>query len=149
METQRVLLPFRQQWYVNRRHFYSSLFTSGIGFCCGFPIDALPPPGEEYKVIVGRSLSARGPFIDDKGIDLRASGGKLILASHDTFYAPGGQAIFYDRKLRKDVFVYHYIPTDSEHPYNDIHATLGLNGIDWSSVRLCCQGRPNANPSVT
>lgn len=89
------------------------------------------------QVFVGRSSSAHGPFVDKNNRDLRQTGGTLVLASHGTIYAPGGQAIFTDSKSGKDIFVYHYIPTDSARPYDDSFASLGLNAIDWSSVSLC------------
>lgn len=60
------------------------------------------------------------------------------MASHDTIYAPGGQSIFTDSASGKDIFVYHYIPTNSADPYSDTYASLGLNAIDWSSVGALC-----------
>jgi arabinan endo-1,5-alpha-L-arabinosidase len=121
------------------------------GLCCGFVADDLPPAGNEYKVsprsflrkqttqfciqvFVGRSKSAHGPFLDKNGLDMRETGGTLILDSHGNVYAPGGQVIFTDKKTNKDVFVYHYVPVDSPSPYNNSFSSLGLNGIDWSSA---------------
>ncbi|KAI0769077.1 glycoside hydrolase family 43 protein [Trametes elegans] len=112
-------------------NFYYLFFSSGL--CCGFDANALPPAGNEYKVFVGRSSSAHGPFLDKSGRDLRQTGGTLVLASHGNVYAPGGQSIFTDSKSGKDVFVYHYVPVKSAKPYSDEFATLGLNAIDWSS----------------
>ncbi|KAJ7796576.1 glycoside hydrolase family 43 protein [Mycena olivaceomarginata] len=103
------------------------------GLCCGFVADDLPPAGDEYKVFVGRSKSAHGPFLDKNGLDMRETGGTLVLGSHGNIYAPGGQVIFTDKKTKKDVFVYHYVPVDSPSPFNDSFSSLGLNGIDWSS----------------
>ncbi|KAJ7880604.1 glycoside hydrolase family 43 protein [Mycena olivaceomarginata] len=108
------------------------LFISS-GLCCGFVADDLPPAGNEYKVFVGRSKSAHGPFLDKNGLDMRETGGTLILGSHGNVYAPGGQVIFTDKKTNKDAFVYHYVPVDSPSPYNNSFSSLGLNGIDWSS----------------
>jgi arabinan endo-1,5-alpha-L-arabinosidase len=65
---------------------------------------------------------------------MRDTGGTLVLGSHGNVYAPGGQVIFTDKKTNKDVFVYHYVPVDSPSPFNDSFSSLGLNGIDWSSV---------------
>ncbi|OCH91227.1 glycoside hydrolase family 43 protein [Obba rivulosa] len=113
--------------------FYYLFFSSGT--CCGFNASALPAPGDEYKVFVGRSESAHGPFLDANGVDLRSSGGTLVLASHGNIYAPGGQGIFIDQSAgsEREVFVYHYVPVDSPDPYSDTYASLGLNGIEWSS----------------
>ncbi|KAJ7213138.1 glycoside hydrolase family 43 protein [Mycena pura] len=111
--------------------FYYLFISSGL--CCGFVADDLPPPGNEYKVFVGRSKSAHGPFLDKNGRDMRENGGTLVLGSHGNVYAPGGQVIFTDKKTKKDVFVYHYVPVNSPSPFDDSFSSLGLNGIDWSS----------------
>ncbi|OBZ69045.1 putative arabinan endo-1,5-alpha-L-arabinosidase A [Grifola frondosa] len=112
-------------------NFHYLFFSSGL--CCGFNASALPPPGNEYKVFVGHSTSVHGPFLDATGKDLRDSGGTLVLASHGNVYAPGGQGVFTDARSEQDVFVYHYVPVDSPEPYSDTFASLGLNGIDWST----------------
>ncbi|KAI0752582.1 glycoside hydrolase family 43 protein [Daedaleopsis nitida] len=112
--------------------FYYLFFSSGT--CCGFTgPSSLPPAGNEYKVFVGRSSFAHGPFLDKNGRDLRSTGGTLVLASHGNVYAPGGQSVFTDTKSGKDIFVYHYIPANGAKPFDESLASLGLNAIDWSS----------------
>ncbi|KAF7376731.1 Arabinan endo-1,5-alpha-L-arabinosidase [Mycena sanguinolenta] len=113
--------------------FFYLFISSGEQYSEPFRTDDLPPAGDEYKVFVGRSKSAHGPFLDKNGIDMRETGGTLVLGSHGNIYAPGGQVIFTDKKTNRDVFVYHYVPVDSPSPYNDSFSSLGLNGIDWSS----------------
>jgi arabinan endo-1,5-alpha-L-arabinosidase len=53
-----------------------------------------PAPGAEYKVLVGRSTNATGPFVDKNGKTLTDNvtpqPGSLVLGSHDNVYAPGG-----------------------------------------------------------
>ena len=69
-----------------------------------------PPPGQEYKVLVGRSTSVTGPFVDQAGNELtRGGAGTLVLGSHDNVYAPGGQSVFRDAVSGRDVIVYHYV----------------------------------------
>lgn len=63
------------------------------GFCCGYDPENLPAPGEEYSVRMGRSESARGPFVDRNGVDLAEGGGSLVYGSHGDVYGPGGQAV--------------------------------------------------------
>ncbi|KAG8738860.1 hypothetical protein FRC10_006431 [Ceratobasidium sp. 414] len=78
---------------------YYYLFYSS-GACCAFDPAALPAPGDEYKVYVGRSKSASGPFVDATGKSLTETGGTLVLASHGNIYAPGGNSVFwYERHL--------------------------------------------------
>ncbi|OCH91094.1 glycoside hydrolase family 43 protein [Obba rivulosa] len=114
-------------------NFYYLFFSSGQ--CCGFNASALPAPGVEYKVFVGRSASAHGPFVDANGVDLRSAGGTLVIASHDNVYAPGGEGVFTDMSdgIGRDVFVYHYLLAYGPWAYQEQNATVGLNGIDWSS----------------
>ncbi|KAI0667727.1 glycosyl hydrolase [Trametes maxima] len=107
------------------------LFTSS-GICCGV-LNNLPPPGNEYRVFVGRSESAHGPFLDHAGVDLRDNGGTLVIASHEDVYAPGGEGVFTDTKSGKDIFVYHYLHSQGSIAYKEANASLGLNAIDWSS----------------
>ncbi|KZT24333.1 glycoside hydrolase family 43 protein, partial [Neolentinus lepideus HHB14362 ss-1] len=111
---------------------YYYFFVSS-GQCCGFDPQNLPPPGTEYKVFVGRSPSPSGPFIDQAGVDMLHGGGTLVIASHGSVYAPGGEGVFTDSKSGKDIFVYHYLPADGPAPYTEPQASLGLNAIDWSS----------------
>ena len=63
------------------------------GLCCGYNVSALPEPGTEYSIRVGRSKAATGPFVDAKGLDLNAGGGEVIYGSHGYVYGPGGQGV--------------------------------------------------------
>lgn len=70
---------------------YYLWFSHGI--CCGYNVSALPTPGTEYSIRVGRSKSPSGPFIDMDGVDLKAGGGYIVYGSHDRVYGPGGQGV--------------------------------------------------------
>ncbi|CAE6417172.1 unnamed protein product [Rhizoctonia solani] len=109
---------------------YYYLFYSS-GTCCAFDPAALPAPGDEYKVFVGRSESASGPFVGATGKPLTETGGTLVLASHDNVYAPGGNSVFWDPKSKRDVIAYHYRPRDDIR--GDANSVLGLNYLDFSS----------------
>lgn len=63
------------------------------GLCCGFNVSALPTPGTEYSIRVGRSKSPQGPFVDINGTDLKDGGGYIAYGTHDYVYAPGGQGV--------------------------------------------------------
>ncbi|EJT98564.1 hypothetical protein DACRYDRAFT_57515 [Dacryopinax primogenitus] len=110
---------------------YYYLFYSS-GTCCGFVAGDLPAPGNEYKVFVGRSESATGPFVDQNGTPLLQTGGTEVLASHDNIYAPGGTSLFWDPKSKKDVIAYHWRPFNNIQ--GDANSMLGLNYVDFSSV---------------
>lgn len=66
--------------------------------CCGFDTSK-PAPGEEYKIMVCRSSSVNGNFMDKSGKDCTNGGGTLVLGSHDFVYGPGGQGVYDDPEL--------------------------------------------------
>ncbi|GIE99711.1 arabinan endo-1,5-alpha-L-arabinosidase [Paractinoplanes rishiriensis] len=84
-----------------------------------------------YRVMVGRSTSPTGPFVDRKGTDMAAGGGTEILAGHGSIHGPGHPAVLADDD--GDVLVYHYYADNNA-------AVMGINllGYDaegWPYVR--------------
>ncbi len=78
-----------------------------------------------YRVMVGRSTSVTGPFVDRNGVAMTAGGGTEMLAGHGSIHGPGHQAVFTDTDA--DVLVYHY--------YADSNASyLGINLIGYDSA---------------
>ncbi|KAI7221191.1 endo-1,5-alpha-L-arabinosidase [Hortaea werneckii] len=100
------------------------------GTCCGYNASALPAPGEEYSIRVGRSRSPRGPFVDREGVKLTEGGGYIVYGSHDFVYGPGGQGVLSDYHGR-DVLYYHYVNTIVDPTYADNLKLLGWNYIDY------------------
>ncbi|KAI4150548.1 MAG: hypothetical protein LQ340_004012 [Diploschistes diacapsis] len=97
---------FQFWWPVNGQTYYYLFFSAGD--CCDMPPN-LPPPGEEYKVMVCRSESPMGRFVDQNGVDcLTGNGGTIVLESHDNVYAPGGEGVIYDPGQNSVVMYYHY-----------------------------------------
>lgn len=47
-----------------------------------------------YKVMVGRSRSLQGPYLDDQGIDLRQGGGRLVIQGNSRWVALGHNAAY-------------------------------------------------------
>lgn len=60
---------------------YTYLFVN-VGFCCR-------GKDSTYRVLVGRSRSVTGPYLDDRGRDLREGGGRVFLAGEGDFIGPG------------------------------------------------------------
>jgi len=113
----------------NSSEYYYLFFSSGA--CCGFEKNpTLPAPGDEYKVMVGRSKGVAGPYVDMNGVQLLNSGGSEVLGSHDNVYAPGGESLFWDPKSNRDVIVYHWLPRNN---LSDGNAHLGINYVDFTS----------------
>lgn len=109
---------------------YYYLYVSN-GVCCGYDA-ALPDAGREYKILVGRSKSPSGPFLDKNGVDMTKGGGSRIYGSHGIVYGPGGQGVFTDDD-GQDIIYYHYV--DLRVSLADDDKRLGWNYLkyedDW------------------
>ncbi|CAG8973708.1 hypothetical protein HYALB_00006979 [Hymenoscyphus albidus] len=109
---------------------YSGFYylTWSFGKCCGLDSNK-PAPGGEYKILVCRSESATGGFVDKAGVSCTAGGGTTLLESHGKIYAPGGQGVFQDSKQGL-VLYYHYANTDVG--LGDGQYLFGYNALKWS-----------------
>ena len=58
------------------------LFAS-FDFCCR-GVDS------DYRVVVGRSRSVTGPYVDAAGVPMRSGGGTEVIRGYDEFRGPGG-----------------------------------------------------------
>jgi arabinan endo-1,5-alpha-L-arabinosidase len=114
--------------YNKKQGFYYLWYSAGL--CCGYNPAALPPPGAEYTIFVGRSKSPRGPFVDRDGKDLAEGGGSMVYGSHGPTYAPGGQAVV-SNYHGGDVLYYHYVNTTFDPLYRDNLKFLGWNPIEY------------------
>jgi len=83
-----------------------------------------------YRIMVGRSTSPTGPFVDRNGTAMTAGGGTQVLAGHGSIHGPGHQAVLADTD--GDVLVYHYY-ADSGTPYLGINL-LGYDSAGWPFV---------------
>ena len=66
------------------------LFTSW-DLCCTSPASAAT-----YKIVVGRSASPEGPFVDKTGARLLDGGGTVLLSGNSRYAGPGGQSVLLD-----------------------------------------------------
>jgi arabinan endo-1,5-alpha-L-arabinosidase len=78
-----------------------------------------------YRIMVGRSTSVTGPYVDRNGTAMTSGGGTQVLAGHGSIHGPGGQSVFADADA--NVLVYHYY-ADSGASY------LGINLIGYDSA---------------
>ncbi|RYP70931.1 hypothetical protein DL769_004822 [Monosporascus sp. CRB-8-3] len=107
--------------------FYYLFYSKGK--CCGYDNDR-PAPGGEYKIMVCRSSSPTGGFVDANGMDCTNGGGTVVLESHDNVYGPGGQGV-YDDPTHGPILYYHYVDTNIG--FADGDKQFGWNNIDFSS----------------
>ncbi|KAK3291963.1 glycosyl hydrolase [Chaetomium fimeti] len=77
-----------------------------------------------YRIMVGRSASVTGPYVDKEGRQMMQGGGSQVMSSHGAVHGPGHNAVFTD--VDGDVLVYHY--------YNDAGtAQIGINLIRYEN----------------
>ncbi|RYP68066.1 hypothetical protein DL770_008516 [Monosporascus sp. CRB-9-2] len=107
--------------------FYYLFYSKGK--CCGYDTNR-PAPGGEYKIMVCRSSSPTGGFVDANGVDCTNGGGTVVLESHDNIYGPGGQGV-YDDPTHGPILYYHYVDTNIG--FADGSKQFGWNNIDFSS----------------
>jgi arabinan endo-1,5-alpha-L-arabinosidase len=86
-----------------------------------------------YRIVVGRSKSVTGPFVDRDGHDLMNGGGTTLLASADNQIGPGGESI------AGGVLAYHYYDGKANGA-----ARLSLRTMLWTA-----DGWPQLAPGLT
>jgi arabinan endo-1,5-alpha-L-arabinosidase len=100
----------RGDWYY--------LFTSWDRCCRG--VDST------YRIVVGRSASVTGPYVDRDGKALTDGGGTTVLASKGDRVGPGGESL--SAQGSTAVIAYHYYDGAA-----DGVPTLGLRQFTWSA----------------
>ncbi|KAF3764200.1 family 43 glycoside hydrolase [Cryphonectria parasitica EP155] len=112
---------------------YYLFFSSGQ--CCKFQTRGVPPPGDEYKIMVCRADHPAGPYLDQDGRNcLTQNGGTIVLGSHGSVYAPGGQGVMYSEELHCVVLYYHYTPANKGKPdlsVGDTGTYFGFNQLSF------------------
>ncbi|KAF3348835.1 Inositol 2-dehydrogenase [Verticillium dahliae VDG2] len=77
-----------------------------------------------YRIMVGRSKSITGPYVDKAGKQMMQGGGTQMMSSHGTTHGPGHNAVLADGD--GDVFLYHYYR-------NDGVAQIGINRLRYTN----------------
>jgi arabinan endo-1,5-alpha-L-arabinosidase len=101
--------------YYNSPYYY--LFAS-INLCC--------ESNSPYRIVVGRSSTVTGPYLDRGGINMLSGGGTIVLSTHSNIVGPGGQSVLADSS--GPVLVYHYYDGN-----NGGTPTLGINNLGFDS----------------
>lgn len=78
-----------------------------------------------YRIMVGRSTSITGPYVDRNGVPMTSGGATQVLASHGSIIGPGHQAVISD--VDGDVLFYHYYTSSGA-------SFLGINLLGWDSA---------------
>ncbi|WP_425586086.1 family 43 glycosylhydrolase [Thermocatellispora tengchongensis] len=102
--------------FIYRRGGYYYQMVS-FDFCCR-------GAASTYRIMVGRSTSVTGPYVDRNGVPMTSGGGTQLLAGHGGVHGPGHQAVLADND--GDVLFYHW--------YADNGASnLGINRIGYDA----------------
>jgi arabinan endo-1,5-alpha-L-arabinosidase len=104
--------------FIFRRGEYYYLFTS-FDYCCR-------GPQSTYKMMVGRSRTITGPYLDQAGTSLEQGGGTLVLQGDANWYGVGHNAVATFDKV--DYLIFHgYDAHDKGRP------KLRIEPLAWSS----------------
>jgi arabinan endo-1,5-alpha-L-arabinosidase len=98
---------------ITRHGGYYYLFAS-LDYCCR-GIDS------DYRVVVGRSTSVTGPYLDQSGTPMLAGGGTEVLRGYNEFRGPGGGDVY------GDLYVHHYYDL-----YDSGQPKLSVRPIRWA-----------------
>jgi arabinan endo-1,5-alpha-L-arabinosidase len=94
------------------------------------PINVCCSATSPYRIIVGRSTTPQGPYVDRGGLDLTSGGGTIMLSTHSNIVGPGGQSVFTGTVsgVATPTLVYHYYDGN-----NNGTPTLGINRLGFTS----------------
>lgn len=112
--------------FIFRKGAYYYLFTS-FDYCCR-------GPQSTYKIMVGRSKTLTGPYLDKAGVALEQGGGTQVLAGDQNWFGLGHNSVYtFDNA---DYLVFHgYDAADKGHP------KLRIEKLRWDSA-----GWPQVQP---
>jgi arabinan endo-1,5-alpha-L-arabinosidase len=114
--------------FIFRRDGFYYLFVSWDRCCRG--------KDSTYKMMVGRAVDVRGPYLDAAGRDLAKGGGTLVLAGNDKWAGVGHDSIYHFDG--KDYLVFHAYET----------ADNGLQKLKIAEVFWDADGWPRIPSSV-
>lgn len=139
---------FQFAWDVDGQTKYFLFFSSGQ--CCHFNENGVPSVGDAYKIMVCRADTPTGPFVDDEGKDcVTENGGTLLLGSHGSVFAPGGQGVMFSDEVDSVIMYYHYSPTNTTSKILSPDLSVNDNGaiFGWNKLHFNEQGWPEVRSS--
>ena len=105
--------------YVKQHGAFYYLFINR-GTCC-------QGSNSTYRILVGRSASPNGPFLDKNGADLNNGGGTVLLSGSGRYRGPGHTGIFEENGTA--YFSHHYYDS-----YEGGAPKLGLAKLTWDTA---------------
>ncbi|MCA5003652.1 family 43 glycosylhydrolase [Sphingobacterium bovistauri] len=110
--------------YKHRDYYY--LFAS-IDYCC-------KGVNSTYKMIVGRSKNLKGPFVDDKGLNLAKAGGKILLTGNKNWHGVGHNAVV--ENDGDDYVVFHGYDANDNGKAKLLIRKITWNREGWPEIEL-------------
>lgn len=105
--------------YITSHGGYYYLFVSTGNCCKGI--------GSSYEIVVGRSQSVTGPYVDPNGTAMTAGGGMELLGSDEGMIGPGSPSVY--SGTSGDLIVYHYYDAwDQGAPWAQVRQLLWAPG---------------------
>jgi arabinan endo-1,5-alpha-L-arabinosidase len=102
----------------------SYIYPHGNYYYMFASVDTCCDANATYHILVGRSTSITGPYVDKSGLAMLQGGGSIILSSHANVIGPGGESVMHDTD--GDLIDYQYHDSN-----NKGLATLGINLLGW------------------
>ena len=110
--------------YLTKRGSFYYLFINR-GACCN-------GSNSTYYILVGRSASPTGPFLDQSGVNLNNNGGTVVLNVSGRYVGPGHAGIFAENGV--NYFSHHYYDSDDNGAPKLGLAKLTWNAANWPVV---------------
>lgn len=98
--------------------------------------------GGTYRIVVGRSQSIFGPYVDKSGNDMMSVHHALVLKGNDTFSSPGHCSRIITDDAGQDWILYHAYPNDKD------FRCLMLDRVDWVDGWPVSPGQQPTSQSV-
>ena len=110
--------------YVVHNGSYYYLFLNK-GACC-------QGASSTYYVVVGRSASITGPYLDKSGVDLNKNGGTTLIASQGNYVGPGCVGLFVENGV--NYLTHHYYDSNQNGRPRLSVGNLGWDGAAWPFI---------------
>ena len=98
--------------------------------------------GGTYRIVVGRSQSVFGPYVDKNGNDMMSVHHELVLKGNSTFSSPGHCSRIITDDAGQDWILYHAYPNDKD------YRCLMLDRINWGDGWPVSPGQQPTSQSV-
>ena len=98
--------------------------------------------GGTYRIVVGRSQSVFGPYVDKNGNDMMSVHHELVLKGNSTFSSPGHCSRIITDDSGQDWILYHAYPNDKD------YRCLMLDRINWVDGWPVSPGQQPTSQSV-